>query len=241
MKLIETTKTDWSAYMAKKILIVDDEEYIVELLRINLKKQGYEPICAYSGTEALEQAQKMRPDLILLDIMMPDMDGLETCRKLREDRMMKKVPIIILSAKSEETDKVIGLGVGADDYVTKPFGIRELMARISALLRRIEPDIPENDLIRVGNLRIDPSAHAVSVDGKIVNLTLTEYQILKYMAENMGHVITRENLVSALSGTISIEIGSINVHMLNLRRKIGEQYFMTVRGLGYKLVIPEES
>ena len=227
--------------MAKKILIVDDEEYIVELLRINLKKQGYEPICAYSGTEALEQAQKMRPDLILLDIMMPDMDGLETCRKLREDRMMKKVPIIILSAKSEETDKVIGLGVGADDYVTKPFGIRELMARISALLRRIEPDIPENDLIRVGNLRIDPSAHAVSVDGKIVNLTLTEYQILKYMAENMGHVITRENLVSALSGTISIEIGSINVHMLNLRRKIGEQYFMTVRGLGYKLVIPEES
>lgn len=227
--------------MAKKILIVDDEEYIVELLRINLKKQGYEPICAYSGTEALEQAQKMRPDLILLDIMMPDMDGLETCRKLREDRMMKKVPIIILSAKSEETDKVIGLGVGADDYMTKPFGIRELMARISALLRRIEPDIPENELIRVGNLRIDPSAHAVSVDGKMVNLTLTEYQILKYMAENMGHVITRETLVSALSGTISIEIGSINVHMLNLRRKIGEQYFMTVRGLGYKLVIPEES
>jgi two-component system alkaline phosphatase synthesis response regulator PhoP len=227
--------------MAKRILIVDDEEYIVELLRINLKKQGYEPICAYSGIEAVELAQKMKPDLILLDIMMPDMDGLETCRKLREDPLTKKVPIIILSAKSEETDKVIGLGVGADDYMTKPFGIRELMARISALLRRTEPDILQSDLIRVWNLRIDPSAHAVTVDGKTVNLTLTEYQILKYMAENMGHVITRENLVSALSGTISIEIGSINVHMLKLRRKIGEQYFMTVRGLGYKLVNPEES
>jgi two-component system, OmpR family, alkaline phosphatase synthesis response regulator PhoP len=227
--------------MAKRILIVDDEEYIVELLRINLKKQGYEPICAYSGIEAVELAQKMKPDLILLDIMMPDMDGLETCRKLREDPLTKKVPIIILSAKSEETDKVIGLGVGADDYMTKPFGIRELMARISALLRRTEPDILQSDLIRVWNLCIDPSAHAVTVDGKTVNLTLTEYQILKYMAENMGHVITRENLVSALSGTISIEIGSINVHMLKLRRKIGEQYFMTVRGLGYKLVNPEES
>ena len=227
--------------MAKKILIVDDEEYIVELLRINLKKQGYEPICAYSGTEALEQAQKMRPDLILLDIMMPDMDGLETCRKLREDRTMKRVPIIILSAKSEETDKVIGLGVGADDYMTKPFGIRELMARISAALRRAEQSIPEDDLIRVGGLRIDPSAHAVSVDGKPVNLTLTEYQILSYMAENVGRVITRENLISALSSVVSIEMGSINVHMLNLRRKIGENYFMTVRGLGYKLVIPDES
>lgn len=226
--------------LAKKILIVDDEEYIVELLRINLKKQGYEPICAYSGVEALEQAQKMRPDLILLDIMMPDMDGLETCRKLREDRTMKKVPIIILSAKSEETDKVIGLGVGADDYMTKPFGIRELMARINAALRRSEQSIPEDDLIRVGNLRIDPSAHAVSVNDKPVNLTLTEYQILYYMAENVGRVITRENLVSALSGVVSIEIGSINVHMLNLRRKIGENYFMTVRGLGYKLVIPDD-
>lgn len=226
--------------LAKKILIVDDEEYIVELLRINLKKQGYEPICAYSGTEALEQAQKMRPDLILLDIMMPDMDGLETCRKLREDRTMKKVPIIILSAKSEETDKVIGLGVGADDYMTKPFGIRELMARINAALRRAEQSIPEDELIRVGNLRIDPSAHAVSVNGKPVNLTLTEYHILSYMAKNVGRVITRENLISALSGVVSIEIGSINVHMLNLRRKIGENYFITVRGLGYKLVIPDE-
>ncbi|CDZ23562.1 hypothetical protein CCDG5_0424 [[Clostridium] cellulosi] len=227
--------------MAKKILIVDDEEHIVELLRMNLKKQGYETICAYSGVEAVELAQKTKPDLILLDIMMPDMDGLETCRKLREDTMLKKVPIIILSAKSEETDKVIGLGVGADDYMTKPFGIREMLARISALLRRTEPDIPQNNVIRVGNLIIDPSAHSVSVDGKKVNLTLTEYQILKYMAENMGHVITRENLVSALSDTISIEIGSINVHMLKLRRKIGEQYFETVRGLGYKLVNPEES
>jgi DNA-binding response OmpR family regulator len=224
----------------KKILVVDDEEYIVELLRINLKEQGYIPICAYSGTEALEKAQEMRPDLILLDIMMPDMDGLETCRKLRENQLMKKVPIIILSARSEETDKVIGLGVGADDYMTKPFGIRELMARISALLRRTEQSDPDNEIIHVGNLCIDSSAHAVSVDEKAVNLTLTEYQILIYMAQNVGHVITREALVSALSGTTSIEIGSINVHMLNLRRKIGEQYFMTVRGLGYKLIVPEE-
>ncbi|MCH3972359.1 MAG: response regulator transcription factor [Oscillospiraceae bacterium] len=154
---------------------------------------------------------------------------------------MKRVPIIILSAKSEETGKVIGLGVGADDYMTKPFGIRELRARINAHLRRVEQDMPEDETIRVGGLKIEPSAHLVSVDGKSVNLTLTEYQILKYMAENVGHVITRETLVSALSESMSIEIGSINIHMLNLRRKIGEQYFMTVRGLGYKLVIPEKS
>lgn len=224
--------------MANKILVVDDEEYIVELLEINLKQHGYETICAYSGMEALEQAHKTRPDLILLDIMMPGMDGLETCRKLREDRELKKIPIIMLSAKSEETDKVIGLGVGADDYITKPFGIRELLARIKVALRRLEQNMPEDNLIRVGDLQINPSAYTVSVNGDSVNLTLTEYHILQYMAEHVGNVITRENLVTALSPIISLELGSINVHMLKLRRKIGDHYIVTVRGIGYKLINP---
>jgi len=228
-------------HLAKKILVIDDEEYIVELLRMNLKQQGYVPICAYSGMEAIDKAQKMRPDLILLDIMMPDMDGLETCRKLREDHLLKKVPIIMLSAKSEETDKVIGLGVGADDYITKPFGIRELLARINAVLRRTEQNLPDEELIYVGNLRINISAHIVSINDNIVNLTLTEYHILKYLAENLNRVVTRENLVLALSQFISIEQSAINVHMLNLRRKIGDSYIITIRVLGYKLIIPDET
>lgn len=227
--------------MAKKILVVDDEEYIVELLEINLKQQGYETISAYSGMQALEQARKTRPDLILLDIMMPDMDGLETCRKLREDRILKNVPIIMLSAKSEETDKVIGLGVGADDYITKPFGIRELLARINVALRRVERNLPDEELICVGGLQINPSAYTVSVNGNPVSLTLTEYSILQYLAQNVDHVITRESLVSALSPVVSIEQGAINVHMLNLRRKIGDNYIVTVRGIGYKLVQPDQS
>lgn len=227
--------------MAKKILVIDDEENIVELLRMNLKQQGYVPICAYSGREAIDKAQKMRPDLILLDIMMPDINGLEVCRKLREDPLMKKIPIIILSAKSEETDKVIGLGVGADDYITKPFSIRELFARINAALRRTEQNLPNGELIYVGNLRINISAHTVSINDNIINLTLTEYHILKYLAENVDRVVTRENLVTALSPFISIELNAINVHMLNLRRKIGDNYIITVRGLGYKLTIPDET
>jgi DNA-binding response OmpR family regulator len=224
----------------KKILVTDDEENIVELLRMNLKAAGFLPICAYSGMEALDKAQRMRPDLILLDIMMPGMDGLETCRKLREDPLLKRVPIIMLSAKSEETDKVIGLGVGADDYIAKPFGVRELIARINAVLRRAEQNLPSEELIAAGNLRINPSAHTVSINDQIVNLTLTEYHILKHLAENVNRVVTRENLVSALQPSISIEPGAINVHMLNLRRKIGEQYITTIRGLGYKFVIPDE-
>lgn len=224
--------------MARKILIVDDEEYIVELLQINLRQQGFLPICAYSGMEALEKAHQSRPDLILLDIMMPDMDGIETCRKLREDPTLKKVPIIMLSAKSEETDKVIGLGVGADDYITKPFGIRELFARINAALRRVEPSQPDEGLICVGNLQINPSSHMVSIDGNAVNLTLTEFHILKYLAEHVNCVVTRDNLVSALSPFILIEQSAINVHMLNVRRKIGEEYIETVRGVGYKLIVP---
>jgi two-component system alkaline phosphatase synthesis response regulator PhoP len=227
--------------LAKKILVVDDEEYIVELLQMNLKQQGYVPICAYSGIEAIEKAQKMKPDLILLDIMMPDMDGFETCRKLREDHLLKNIPIIMLSAKSEETDKVIGLGVGADDYITKPFGIRELLARINAALRRAERSLPSDELIHVGNLQINTSAHIVSINNNIINLTLTEYHILKYLAENVNRVVTRENLISALSPFISIEQSAINVHMLNLRRKIGSNYIITVRGLGYKLIVPDEA
>ena len=228
-------------HLAKKILVVDDEENIVELLRINLKQHGYVPICAYSGMEALDKAQKIRPDLILLDIMMPDMDGLETCRRLKENQLLKKIPVIMLSAKSEEADKVIGLGVGADDYITKPFGIRELFARIRTALRRTEQDLPDGEIVYVGDLRIDVSAHIVSVNDNILNLTLTEYYILKHLADNVNCVVTRENLVSALSPFISVEQSAINVHILNLRRKIGDNYIATVRGLGYKLIIPDKA
>ncbi|WRS26424.1 response regulator transcription factor [Oscillospiraceae bacterium MB08-C2-2] len=220
--------------MKKKILVVDDEIHIVELLGLNLKKQGYQPLCAYSGLEALKIAEAHLPDLILLDVMMPEMDGLETCRRLKQNRLLRHIPVIMVSAKTEETDTVIGLGMGADDYIAKPFGLRELFARIGVALRRCE-DQPEDGILSAGSFRIDINAHLVECDGSRVNLTLTEYSILKMLVEHAGHVVTREQLIHSSQINAATEPGAVNVHILNLRRKIGEGYIETVRGVGYRL------
>lgn len=222
--------------MPKKILVVDDEEHIVELLKMNLKQHGYEPLCAYSGLEALRIAERCLPDLILLDIMMPDMDGLETCRRLKQDRKLRKIPIIMLTAKSEETDKVIGLSVGADDYITKPFSLRELFARINVALRRLQYEEEEKDnLIYAGDIQIDTAAHRVKLANNDIDLTLTEFNILKLLVNNVGNVVTREQLIDYLCTDDPIEPSTLNVHILKLRRKIGDFRIETVRGVGYRL------
>jgi two-component system alkaline phosphatase synthesis response regulator PhoP len=219
--------------LAKKILVVDDEVHIVELLKMNLKQHGYEPICAYSGQEALRNAEAYLPDLILLDIMMPDIDGIETCRRLKQNQKLRKIPVIMLTAKTEETDKVIGLSVGADDYITKPFSLRELFARINVALRRQYEE--EDNLISAGDIKIDTAAHLIKIAGRDIDLTLTEFNILKLLVNNVGKVITREQLINYLSADDPIEPSTLNVHILKLRRKIGDFRIETVRGVGYRL------
>ncbi len=219
--------------MAKKVLVVDDEAHVVELLKMNLKQHGYEPLCAYSGMEALESAERYLPDLILLDIMMPDIDGIETCRRLKQNPKLRSIPIIMLTAKSEEIDKVIGLSVGADDYVTKPFGLRELFARINAILRRNH--FTSDHLLMAGDIQIDTAAYLVTVADRRIDLTPSEFSILKLLVGNAGNVVTREQLATYLSPDSSIDQSTLNVHVLKLRRKIGDFRIETVRGVGYRL------
>lgn len=228
----------------KRILVVDDEENIVELLRMNLKKFGYEVLCAYDGEEAIQKTTREQPDLILLDIMMPGIDGLEVCRRIKMNPEVTHIPIIMLSARSEETDKVIGLGIGADDYITKPFGFRELHARINVILRRMEAftstTLGSSSVIRIGAISIEPDSNMVRVDGKEIDLTLSEYTILYTLAMEVGKTVTRKTLIEAIGGG-SNEARSLDVHMTNLRKKLGVQkQIVTVRGVGYKMVKENE-
>jgi len=231
----------------KKILIVDDEINIIELLKMNLKKYGYEVYSALDGESALKVAVDKIPDIIILDIMMPGIDGLETCRRMKLIPELQRTPIIMLSARSEETDKVIGLSVGADDYITKPFGFRELHARITAALRRVElyaqpaaPVIATNTTL-LGNVEVDFESHLVKVGGEKIDLTLTEFKILAILIKNPGRAITREAIINEISGIGSNDDGrSLDVHMRNLRKKIGylendDHIIGTVRGVGYKM------
>jgi DNA-binding response OmpR family regulator len=228
----------------KRILVVDDEENIVELLKMDLKRFGYEVICAYHGEEAIEKALAQRPDLILLDIMMPGIDGLEVCRRIKMTPEIAQIPIIMLSARSEEADKVIGLGIGADDYITKPFGFRELHARINVALRRVEGMAaqvePRSSLIRIGALTVDPDRNEVRQDGQLIDLTLSEFTILRILADRPGITVTRQQLMEAI-GSDKNEARSLDVHMANLRRKLGKpKCIATVRGVGYKMAVDHE-
>lgn len=226
--------------MKKKILIIDDEEHIVDFLRINLKNQGYDTVVAYNGFDGIELAREENPALILLDIMMPGIDGLETCRRLKKNEVTSSIPIIILSAKSEEDDKVIGLDIGAEDYITKPFGIRELFARIDKVLsREVQAHKAEDEnILQFRNLTIDNNKYTVRKDNKSLGLTLTEFRILKTLVESKGKVINRSVLIAenGLADTVS---GSraLDVHMRNLRKKLGnkEVYINTIRGVGYMI------
>lgn len=228
----------------KKILIVDDEQDIVECLDMNLKKKGYETVFAYDGTDAVLKVRRENPDCILLDVMLPKISGIEVCRLLKADEDTRSIPVIMLTARGEEDDKVIGFDAGADDYIVKPFGWRELFARIEVSLRHsrsamIRP--ADENVLYVKDLVIYPDKHLVEQDNKRVDLTPTEFGILKILAGHCGNIVTRNELNEAL-GNINNggEIRSLDVHLRNLRKKLGDdvqecRYIETIRRIGFRI------
>lgn len=227
----------------KKIIIVEDEEHIIELLKFNLEKEGYEISVAMDGIEALRKIDLESPDLILLDLMLPEIDGLEILKRVKMNSSTKHIPIIMVTAKGEEIDKVIGLEFGADDYISKPFGIRELIARVKAVLRRTK-DINNknnNDIYIVGDISINIEKHEVIKNNEKIDLTLKEFELLKILANNRGKVLSRDYLLNEVWGYDYFgETRTVDVHIRHLRKKIGEdekniKYIETIRGIGYKL------
>ena len=231
----------------KKILIVDDEKPIVEILTYNLQKEGYETIEAYDGEQAITLALTKKPDLILLDIMLPKVDGLTVCKRIRHT--LSNVPILILSAKDEEIDKILGLELGADDYITKPFSVRELMARVKANLRKseiiqdteqVEEETDDTgNKIDVGELKLDLDKFEVKVRGEVIDLTLREFEVLKYLANQPGQVVTRETLLEKVWGYEYYgDIRTVDVTVRRIREKIEKdtsnpKILITKRGVGY--------
>jgi phosphate regulon transcriptional regulator PhoB len=219
---------------------VDDEPSIVDVLTYNLTKAGRQPIVARDGAQALRLARAERPDLVILDLMLPGIDGLEVCRRLKKNPKTASLPVIMLTAKGTETDKIVGLEVGADDYLTKPFSNKELLARIRAILRRFEkPAAAQAVVLKFKELEIDSDQHIVRVGGKEIELTAKEFQLLHYLAENQGRVFPRERLLDSVWGIdVAIETRTIDVHMRRLREKLGRagEHLITLRGVGYKFV-----
>jgi len=223
--------------MAKKILVVDDEKNIVDIVAFNLHKEGYEVIVARDGEKGLEAFEKEKPDLIILDIMMPRMDGFEACRRIREK---SQVPIIMLTARAEEVDRVLGLELGADDYVIKPFGVRELLARVKANLRRQDTskDIEEGELV-FGDLTIDTARYEVRRAGQPLELTHREYELVKFLATQNSQVFSREALLEKVWGYEYFgDVRTVDVTIRRLRAKVEEspenpKYILTKRGVGY--------
>ena len=218
--------------MAKKILIVDDETQIVDICKDYLKAAGYETITASDGVQGVALARREKPDLIVLDLMMPEMDGLDVCREIRRE---SNVPIIMLTARVEETDKLIGLELGADDYITKPFSPRELVARVRVVLRRAA-NSPDNDIIRAGDVELDRAHYEVHLPDKTIPLTSTEFEILATLMSQPGRIFSRAQLLTATHGiTFESLERAIDSHILNLRRKLGPaELIVTVHGVGYK-------
>ena len=219
------------------VLVIDDEKDLLELVRYNLEKEHLDVITASDGASGLEIGLKHKPDLVVLDLMMPGMNGLEVCKQLRADARTGRVPIIMLTAKAAETDKIVGLEMGADDYITKPFSVRELLARVRAVLRRSNPQQPAGDVIRRGPLVIDVTSHEVTWAGQRVQLTATEFRILEYLAGRPGRVLSRDDIIDAALGReASVFHRTIDVHMTALRKKLGPggSHIETVRGFGYK-------
>jgi two-component system response regulator VicR len=234
--------------MEKRILVVDDEKPIADILQFNLQKEGYEVICAYDGEEALQKVEEVMPDLILLDIMLPQKDGMEVCREVRKKYDM---PIIMLTAKDSEIDKVLGLELGADDYVTKPFSTRELLARVKANLRRhsqaaAQEDVNDTNEIIIGSLVIRPDAYIVLKRGETIELTHREFELLHYLAKHIGQVMTREHLLQTVWGYDYYgDVRTVDVTVRRLREKIEDNpshpsWIVTRRGVGYYLRNPEQ-
>jgi two-component system, OmpR family, alkaline phosphatase synthesis response regulator PhoP len=227
---------------SKTILVVDDEDDILELLDYNLTKEGFRVVRAATGENALDLAKAERPDLIVLDLMLPGLDGLEVCKRVRAERSTSSIPIVMLTAKGEEADIVLGLELGADDYVTKPFSPRVLTARVRAVLRRRSRGAPdEAPTIKIGGIEIDTGRHEVLVDGQPVRLTFTEYEILSFLARRPGWVFTRYQIVEAVRGEeYAVTDRSVDVQIVGLRKKLGKHGSLveTVRGVGYRFKEP---
>jgi two-component system phosphate regulon response regulator PhoB len=227
----------------KRILVVEDEKDLNDLIKLNLERNGYQAFTASDGNTALEIAAREIPDLILLDLMMPGIDGTEVARRLKADPATANIPIVMLTAKSEETDVVVGLTIGADDYVTKPFSMKILLARLSTVLRRKDPatgagSFDSSALLKAGPLTIDPSKHEVTVNGTQVKLTLTEFKLLGALVTARGRVLSRDQLMDKAMGVdISVTDRAIDVHVTAIRKKLGEASYLihTVRGVGYRL------
>ena len=223
--------------MKEIILIVEDEKDIVKMLDYNLKKEGYKVIFADDGEDALDAAKAKQPDLILLDLMLPGLDGLDVCKELKNERKTKSIPVIMLTAKAQESDKIVGLELGADDYVTKPFSPRELMARIKAVLRRGKEKLPE--VMKIGDLGLDFSKIEVTVKDKPVELTAKEFELLKTLIQAKGRVLSRDYLLDNVWGfnhAIEIQTRTVDVHVRTLRKKLksAAKYIITVKNYGYR-------
>jgi two-component system phosphate regulon response regulator PhoB len=221
-----------------RILIVDDEPDLVRLLDYNLKQAGFETETTATGESALSAARARRPDLIVLDLMLPDLSGTEVCRQLRRDTNLKSVPIVMLTAKSEEVDRVVGFELGADDYVTKPFSVRELVLRLKAILRRGTQAEPGSGPTTLGVLKVDVEAHRCFVEGQEVVLTALEFKLLTTLLQRLGRVQSREQLLSDVWGiSAEIETRTVDTHVKRLREKLGSarDYIETVRGVGYRM------
>jgi DNA-binding response OmpR family regulator len=229
--------------MTRRILVVDDEAQIVRVLRGYLEQSGYVVLTAYDGREALRIARQDKPDLVLLDLMLPGLNGLDVIRALRRD---SNVPVIMLTARVEETDRLVGLELGADDYVTKPFSPREVVARVRAVLRRTHPEEPpaETELLSVGDLQLDTGRRTLTVGGRPVDLTHSEFEILRVLIAQPDRVFQRSQLLEAAQGEVYAGYErTIDTHIKNLRRKIEKapaqpEYILTVHGYGYKLREP---
>ncbi|SHE38144.1 two-component system, OmpR family, alkaline phosphatase synthesis response regulator PhoP [Caldanaerobius fijiensis DSM 17918] len=232
--------------MQQKILVVEDEIHIIELLKYNIEMAGYQLIYTENGKDGIDVCIEQHPDLVILDLMLPDIDGFEVCKILKRDDRTKNIPVIILTAKGEEFDKVLGLELGADDYITKPFSVRELMARIKAVLRRFKVDEKseqkdDDQPIVVRDITILPDKFQVFKNGIPIELTLKEFELLKLLAENKDKVLARNLLLDKIWGYEYVgETRTVDVHIRHLRKKLGDEnvyppYIETVRGIGYKL------
>lgn len=219
------------------VIVIDDEKDLLELVRYNLEKEGYTVVGALDGKSGLEVVKQQQPALVLLDLMLPDMDGLEVCRRLRGESRTAAIPIIMLTAKAAEADRVVGLEFGADDYITKPFSPRELVARVKAVLRRAGGQQEPKDVLRRGALVIDSARHEVTCQGDAVSLTATEFRILRFLAESPGRVYSRDEIIDGgLGRDVAVLDRTVDVHVLAIRRKLGRcaGYIETLRGVGYR-------
>lgn len=230
--------------MKEKILIIEDEKDIVKMLDYNFKKEGYRVISAYDGEEGLDLARREHPDLIILDLMLPGMDGWEVCKSLKKESKTTSIPIIMLTAKTQEVDKVVGLELGADDYVTKPFSPRELIARVKAVLRRVKEKDRLPEVLKIGDLTIDFSKIMITLKNKPIELTAKEFELLKTLIQARGRVLSRDYLLDTIWGfdhALEIQTRTVDVHIRTLRKKLKNEArrIITVKNYGYRFETEE--